>query len=409
MNLSYDLLTWNDIPEGGKVLPAIICHECGTANPVGWIENCSGCRTTLGKGEMQLDINDPTQKFPVITDPDMIRDYENSWVCKAPYGNNGGTCDCLNLGSSTVCSNAGCSSLKSDFGSRLSDRILPENDSSPEFVTGQSLAVAPRVKLESSFGSTGRNPKQSNFVTSIGRRVRLIANPKDFLKSDTAKVVLAVAGLVLVVQQGFYWLAPTTVTGNVESVSWTSRVELQRLTPVSGSDWSTPIGAYNITSAPRLHHTDVEKIGEKPVKVNSTKQILDGKEPYNCNKSKGTVVTKETCYKDKYKTVPTVETKMVPITKDVPVYKPYYSYYKDEWRTFDTYSSSGADFSVESPSYIVPRGAKANKTCSATLVASSGYGKKSIATNCEYLPGFAFGKSISFQMTRIGWNFGASN
>jgi hypothetical protein len=407
MTLSYGLMTWKAIPEGGKVLPAIICPECGTVNPVGWIENCSGCSTTLGKGEMQLDTTDPSQLFAVITDPQMIKDYESAWLCKAPYGNNGGTCGCLNLGSSTVCSNAGCGSLKSGFGSLLSDRILPENDISPEFVTGQSLAVAPRAKLTSSFGSTGRNPKQSNFVTSIGTRVRLNANPIDLLKSDAAKVVLALAGFALVVQQGFYWFAPTTVTGSVESVSWTSRVELQRLTPVSGSEWSTPIGAYNITSAPKLHHTDVEIIGQKPVKVNSTKEVKDGKEPYNCNKSKGAVVTKETCYKDKYKTVPTVETKMVPITKDVPVYKPYYSYYKDEWRTFDTFSTSGADFSVESPRYIVPSGARTNKYCSANLVANSDFGPKNVATNCESLPGFDFGQSITFQVTRIGLNFGA--
>ncbi|NJN94562.1 MAG: zinc ribbon domain-containing protein [Anaerolineales bacterium] len=145
-------------------------------------------------------------------------------------------------------------------------------------------------------------------------------------------VIIGVAMLALVGGCIFFLVLSTRttdLTGRVASVSWTRRVLVQELVPISGQDWrdQLPPGALVGSCSERQRGTDRQDTGQ-------TREVCGT--PYTVDTGSGFGEVKQDC-----------ETE--PIYEEVPVYEDYCSFTATVWQTAPGPSLTGTDLNAAWP------------------------------------------------------------
>lgn len=139
--------------------------------------------------------------------------------------------------------------------------------------------------------------------------------------------------LLLVIGACIFFLILSTrttgVTGQVESVSWTRRILLQQLVPVSGQNWrdQIPAGAVVSGCSERQRGTESRFTGE-------TREVCGT--PYTVDTGTGFGEVKQDCETEK-------------VYEDVPVYGDYCSFTAMVWQTVTGPSLTGNDLNARWP------------------------------------------------------------
>ncbi len=118
-------------------------------------------------------------------------------------------------------------------------------------------------------------------------------------------------------------------TGQVESVTWTRKITIEELVPVSAEAWrdEIPAGAVIGVCTEKVHHRETRSTGQ-------TREVCGT--PYTVDKGSGYGEVVQDC-------------KTEEITEEVPVYVESCQYTIDEWQEIDQASLSGSDFNPRWP------------------------------------------------------------
>jgi ribosomal protein L40E len=121
----------------------------------------------------------------------------------------------------------------------------------------------------------------------------------------------------------------TDVTGQVESVSWTRRILVEQLTPVTGQDWrdDIPAGAVVGSCSERQRGTESRFTGQ-------TREVCGT--PFTVDTGTGFGEVAQDCSTEQ-------------IYEDVPVFDDYCSYTATVWQVVDGPTLTGSDFNPHWP------------------------------------------------------------
>ncbi len=161
---------------------------------------------------------------------------------------------------------------------------------------------------------TNKKANQTISFRSIARRIT-----KEHIIVATIIVVLSLLAIM--------FFSTKSVVANVSGFSWERNIRIEEYNTYREEGWSTPVGAYNITSRTEIHH--YENIYET-----ETKQV-----PYTVTKYRDNGNGSVTSYTETEYRTETVQ-KLVGTR---PVYGTYYLYNIDKWVYKRTLGSTGND------------------------------------------------------------------
>ncbi len=157
-----------------------------------------------------------------------------------------------------------------------------------------------------------------------------------------AAIAAAVLAIALLLWGGWQAFGPRAVEATVLSRHWTTSVIVQEQRPVSGSGWTLPIDAYDVSTTERPHGTRQVQTGTRSQVVQVPYRIQTGSREQCSTVSLGDGTGERRCTQ-----VPVFETRYRRQTETVPVYEtetvydPWYSYTVDRWQTQATRRREG--------------------------------------------------------------------
>lgn len=254
--------------------PHWICSYCSTKN-FDKSNTCSGCGTPRGeKGNKRFEVRELGTYMPSpaeIEDSDPYAEFKQEDEYKEFTEQDGHSDSTVTSVSEKIIKTKNNTSLATEFVRKAID--LPKRN----------------------------YPRAAQFVNR---------NKDTIIKSAIATVILAVLSVVL-------YLIFHTVSqpAQVYDLTWERIISIEEYKSTHGEGWSTPVGAYNITSESRIQsYNDVYRTETKTVPYSVTK--------YKDNGNGSTTSYTETEYR--------TESVQVLERRD-PVYATYYHYTEDKW------------------------------------------------------------------------------
>lgn len=301
--LGYVKLIWN-------------CPNCGSRNP-GPQKTCSNC------GTPQPD----NVKFEQLPQSELVTDVAEIAQAKAGPDVHCYYCGSRNAATAKVCSQCGADLTQAT--ARESGQILG---------TPQS---GPATPIECPACGTPNDPKAAKCIQCGAALTEPqpvaplpVAAPAPAQKGQFPlfAVIIGVAMLALVGGCIFFLVLSTRttdLTGQVASVSWTRRVLVQELVPISGQDWrdQLPPGALVGSCSERQRGTERQDTGQ-------TREVCGT--PYTVDTGSGFGEVKQDCENE-------------PIYEEVPVYADYCSFTATVWQTAPGPSLTGTDLNAAWP------------------------------------------------------------
>ena len=342
---------YDDIPDGSVILPTIICNACKTEVSEFWITECNACGSTLGDSKRVWNPKNKELKYLVLDDPKLIEKYQSeaTWLCINNIGH-GNPCLCLNNDSSDICSNIICMADRKEHGVTIPKYQV--ND-----VTGfatPSEVLLPRVGVSKINLNVSTAPKSSELFTPTDDEVNL-------------KIFGGIIASIIAIFATFFALTPTDVSGTIVHYNWHTNIRVEHQVTTRSSDWSTPIGAYNVSYSSQIKSYDKVQTGSHTESVSKTRQVVNGSESYDCSSTSGATIVKNTCSRNTYTTESYNEDVTIPDYSDVPVYADYYTFDIDSMEFYKNVSNDGQDSSPTYPVYTLNPGENTSNSCSASI------------------------------------------
>ncbi|MBI1880993.1 MAG: zinc ribbon domain-containing protein, partial [Chloroflexi bacterium] len=294
------------------------CPNCGSRNP-GPQKICSNC------GTPQPD----NVKFEQLPQAELVTDEAEIGQAKA-----GADVHCYYCGTRNPVTAKACSQCGADLtqaAARESGQILGAHQSGPAqplLCPSCGTPNDPNASKCVQCGAALTQPQEAE--------PKPAAQPAPAPTQKSSMPLFAIIGgavLLLVIGACITFLVLSTRTtgtsGQVESVSWTRRILIEQLTPVSGEDWrdEIPAGAVVGSCSERQRGAESHDTGQ-------TQEVCGT--PYTVDTGTGFGEVKQDC-----------ETEQ--IYEDVPVYADYCSYTATVWQAVDGPTLTGDDLNPRWP------------------------------------------------------------
>ena len=261
------------------------CASCGKIGNLGPHVKCAACGAPRPKKVVFYLPEDAE----VVTDEQEIREARKgaNWVCSY--------CTANNKASATHCH--ACGNERSEAGG---DASLQERE--------YNLDNTPRQQPQK---ARPLHPDEAPKKAKSGRKG---------LFGGLGALVAAIVGL---------FSFPITVDVEVAGFAWERTLQMEHYEPVQKEDWSTPSGAYNVSSFQAIHHYDQVLRGYET--RTRDVQVQTGTQRVHCGtRDKGNGYFEDVyCNEPIYET--RTETYQEPIYDQVPVYKTKYKFTVMEW------------------------------------------------------------------------------
>jgi hypothetical protein len=377
------------IPDGSVILPTRVCKACDTEVSEFWITSCNQCGSTLGDSKMIWDPKNKDIKYLVLDDPELIKRFQSeaTWLCTAPIGHES-KCLSLNDNNSDICSNILCMANRKEHGYTI-PKYQPSSDGHFSTAAEVLIALVGKDKIVIS-------PRPIPITTQVTTQVKeKIAN------TNPIKIGIGVLTSIFVTWQSIFWLAPSEVSGTVQHYNWNTVIRVEHMVTKTSSDWSTPIGAYNISSSQQVKSYDSVQTGSHVETQNKSRQVVNGTESYDCSSTSGATIVKNTCSRNTYGTESYTEDVTVPDYTQVPVYAPYHTYDVDSMEFYKNVNKDGIDTTPTYPVYIVGPGEQTLTSCTASIEVIREGKTETVATQgCSTITQFTPGKHVSYMHNR---------
>ena len=312
------------------------CDSCKSRNIYGPDTRCPNCGSSRPK-----DVTFHSTGI-VVTDPEKLKEaYAGAdIVC--------GHCDTHNKAWDTECDGCG---NPIDYSS--DDEKLPvySGDKRPSNQPMSKVSPEEPTKIERVKYTLPKPPKRKRYRGDSDLR-------------KTILIGLSILSVVTLLTVELFF--PKDVYLIVENHSWERSIEIEKHSEVSEDGWSTPIGAYNITSSKEIHHYEPVYSHTETWTEQECKSVANGTESYVCGETCTDLGNGYERCDDRYcdRTIYTQECHDVQRSRDVykdePVYETYYHYKIMKWLHDNYQYSSGEGKSPYWPE--VPRGFLSNST-----------------------------------------------
>lgn len=371
-----------ELIDGDVILPALEC-KCLTVNPEFWEKECISCHSSLSDANVIYNPEDPDIKYLVLQNQALITKFQNAstWICTGPIGHNS-KCLTLNDEASSICSSLICGASRDSNGVNIPKRV---------FTSGKIDSPVDHLGLRKVIDASG------NLNITLNRKtINLSSN-------QIVKGLITAGAVSIIAVTGNYWLMPTTQTSVVISSNWQTVVHVQTLTPENSSGWSTPIGAYNITSTTQVKGQEQYITGSH---VESISHHSDASSS-DCSYTSGATIVRKTC------STPSkdwTEQRTVNEYGSRDVYAQYYTYTEDNWVETSQVPNSGTNFNPLFSNVSLFSNQKSYNTCNSNLFINDKDGnKQAVSVTCDAMPSFAVGDSFHYKHNRAGASWGAEH
>jgi hypothetical protein len=380
---------FDSILDGSVILPTRICPLCSTEVSEFWVTECNACHSTLGNAKMIFDPKNKDINYLVLDDPELIKKFQNeaTWLCTNTIGT---STKCLSLNSedSEICSNLQCMASRSEHGFTI-----------PKYQSNETSFSTPAEVLMPIVGEDQIVivPPAPSLVKQVKEKVS---------ESNPIKIALSLFATIVVGWQSMFWFGASTVEGVVQHYDWHTSVRVEHIVSNTYSDWSTPVDAYNVTSAQKVKSYDSVQTGSHTELQTKSRQVQNGSESYDCSTTSGATIVKNTCSRPTYTSESYTESVDVPDYTDVPIYAPWYTYNQDSWGYYKSFDLDGQDKAPTFTNYTPGIKERVAKICSANLeVNRDGQLETVINSTCTNITQYKSGTKISYSHNRLNANW----
>lgn len=281
------------------------CPACGHVGVLGPSTSCPNCGSSRPK-DVRFYLPSDAEE---VTDRDVIRQSRAGadWIC--------GHCSTQNKRSQTICVSCG-----------------NPRDNSSDDVSLQETEYAP-----------GQAPS-----SSVTRKRTVHPEENGPKPRKKRRIILSIILLLIGIALG--GTIPTTVEVKVDGFRWDRSIQMLHKEAVPHEDWSTPSGAFEVSSFRAVHHYDQVFRGYET--RTRTERVQTGTRRVVC----GTIDRGNGYFEDRYCDEPVYESRQVEyqekVYDQVPVYRTKYRYKLWEWVARNEYklNSNGQDREAYWPS-----------------------------------------------------------
>lgn len=320
------------------------CHNCGAAK-----ENAKNYAPSEGE---RTDINDPELLKLATAGPD--------WICPSCKTNNPNFAQhCTNCGD-------GKGGAKQRQTHIYDTANVPDSEDEAVADNPATVVTLPDVTPVSDYSNVSVSTENNDDIpltpsytdTSVESHAPSsqafwgeTSKPNRKVSSSTLQIVGI--GLVLAVIAGlvFFLTRSHEVTAQVSGFNWSRTIYIDRYVTTQESDWSIPGGGRQLSVQDKVHH--YVEVFDHNEEEKYTVTIDDGSEEYECGSETidegNGFFTEETKYCTRYLSHEETRTRIVPVYRDEPVYKPWYTYEIDKWVPSRTVPTSGTSRTDPAP------------------------------------------------------------
>lgn len=336
--------------KGRKIQGFWDCSQCGNKKILGGTRECPSCGKARGEDtRFYMD-----GMHYVSLDKEKEISDNPDWLCSY--------CGQLNSDNDENC--VSCGALKSDSEKNYF-----------EMKGEQEKLDAEKEELQQEFVDSSNSfiSKSKNLIQSL--------NPKIVLSS-----ILAVLATILVVIGIIHIFSPKEDVLNITGVSWERSISIEEERTVKESDWDVPPGGRVYDTANEIHHYDKVLDHYETVSETKTRQVIVGYENYVSGyRDLGNGYFEEIISsRPIYSTETYVETRQVPVYRDVPVYQTKYYYEIERWFYARSVKSSGNDKDVYWGEVILESKEREDKRSEVYSIIATNKKNEKVTYNLDY-------------------------
>ena len=161
-----------------------------------------------------------------------------------------------------------------------------------------------------------------------------VPEPPPIPKNSKRKRLLIIGGIVgvLAIAAYFLFFRVHGIAVEVTEFSWERAIPIERLTTFTEQDWNIPSGGRELSRTTKFSHNEQVLDHYERQMVTKTRDVYDGEETWTetVDNGDGTFTT-ETRSRPVYRTETYTEEEEVPVYRDEPVYRDWYTYEIDRW------------------------------------------------------------------------------
>lgn len=305
------------------------CPYCGTKHIDGLIDNCPHCGKQKSEGTHYY-IGNPTDSNDILNEKELESAHmtaeecdgkHREWVCHY--------CNQLNNWQDDACISCG----------------APREDEKQENEWKCTSCGRMNAPTADKCGSCGAPRGDCSSTTQNDNAFNSNVIPEAIEEEHISKKawIATIACIVAVITLIFIPIIHKTI--KVTGFKWQTDVNIEENKTFSESDWSKPVGAYDVSESWEYHYSEQVVDHYTTESHEESREVSDGYDTSYRDNGNGTFSEVQTPrYRTEYYTV----TEQVPVYRTDDIYDWKYYYKIDRWVIVDTYTKSGND---KSPYY----------------------------------------------------------